>query len=200
MDPVPGSSSDLTLPPRAPSHPHASARASSDEAGSGVSAAATRRPGTPPPFELVVERYGPAVLRFCAARAGAERAEDVFQETMIAALRGYDAVRDPDAVRSWLFAIASRKAIDSQRARRRAPLPVEDLEPGAAVAEPPLLRDEAWEPVRALPEKQRQAVTLRFLADLTHREIAAVMEISEPAARRNLFEGLKRLRQEGGGG
>jgi RNA polymerase sigma-70 factor, ECF subfamily len=58
--------------------------------------------------------------------------------------------------------------------------------------------DEAlWQRVRELPEKQGQAVTLRYRADLTHGEIAQVMEISEPAARRNVFEGLKRLREEG---
>jgi DNA-directed RNA polymerase specialized sigma24 family protein len=39
-------------------------------------------------------------------------------------------------------------------------------------------------------------VTLRFLGDLSHREIAAVMETSEAAARRNVFEALKRLRTE----
>ena len=44
--------------------------------------------------------------------------------------------------------------------------------------------------VRALPDKQRQAVALRFLADLSHAEIAEAMGTSEPAARRNVFEGL----------
>jgi DNA-directed RNA polymerase specialized sigma24 family protein len=38
-------------------------------------------------------------------------------------------------------------------------------------------------------------VALRYLADLSHREIAAVMETSEEAARRNVFEGLRQLRE-----
>ena len=50
-----------------------------------------------PPFERVVAVHGPAVLRFCAVQVGRERAEDCFQETMIAALRAYDTVRDPAA-------------------------------------------------------------------------------------------------------
>lgn len=50
--------------------------------------------------------------------------------------------------------------------------------------------------VRALPDKQRQAVMLRYRADLTHRDVAQVMDISEAAARRNVFEGLKRLRED----
>lgn len=149
-----------------------------------------------PPFERVVERHGPALLRFCAAQLGAARAEDCFQETMLAALRGYGDVRDARAIRAWLFSIAARKAVDEHRARARAPQPVEDLEPLAA-AKTPVPREPAlWARVRALPAKQRQAVTLRYLGDLSHREIAAVMETSEAAARRNVFEGLARLRQE----
>jgi DNA-directed RNA polymerase specialized sigma24 family protein len=38
-------------------------------------------------------------------------------------------------------------------------------------------------------------VTLRYLGDLTHAEIAEVMGTSEAAARRNVFEGLSRLRE-----
>jgi RNA polymerase sigma factor (sigma-70 family) len=49
--------------------------------------------------------------------------------------------------------------------------------------------------VAALPEKQRAAVTLRFVADLSHREIGAVLDCSDAAARRSVHEGLKRLRE-----
>jgi RNA polymerase sigma factor (sigma-70 family) len=149
-----------------------------------------------PPFERVITDHGPGLLRFCAAQVGS-RAEDVFQETMLSALRAYDQVRDPSSIRSWLFSIAARKSVDAHRARARSPKPVADPEPSAPVIEDPTLADDTiWEPVRALPEKQRQAVTLRFLGDLSHREIADVMETSEAAARRNVFEALKRLRSE----
>ncbi|MCD6016140.1 MAG: sigma-70 family polymerase sigma factor [Geminicoccaceae bacterium] len=149
-----------------------------------------------PPFERVIDLHGPTVLRFCAARVGSERAEDCFQETMLSALRAYEGVRDADAIRSWLFSIAARKAIDIHRAHASVPKPVEDLEPLADAHAAPALEDEIWARVRALPEKQRQAVTLRYRADLSHREIAEVMQTSEPAARRNVFEGLRRLRSK----
>jgi RNA polymerase sigma factor (sigma-70 family) len=148
-----------------------------------------------PPFEAVVELHGPAVLRFCVAQTGSERGEDVFQETMLAALRAYDEVRDARAIGSWLFSIAARKAVDSHRGRARAPEPVADPEP-PLVDDGPVLRDDGiWKLVRSLPGKQRTAVTLRYLADLSHREIAEVMQTSEDAARRNVFEGLRRLRE-----
>jgi RNA polymerase sigma factor (sigma-70 family) len=148
-----------------------------------------------PPFEQVVELHGPAVLRFCASQAGGDRAEDVFQETMIAALRAYAELRDARAIRSWLFSIAARKAIDAHRARARTPEPVADPEPPPVRDEPVLGDGAIWRDVRALPPKQREAVALRFVADLSHREIAVVMETSEAAARRNVFEGLARLRK-----
>ena len=48
----------------------------------------------------------------------------------------------------------------------------------------------------SLPDKQRTAVALRFLADAAYAEIGVVMQTSEEAARRNVHEGLKRLRRE----
>ncbi len=158
-----------------------------------------RRASAALPFERVLELHGPALLRFCAAQAGPQRDEDVFQETVLAALRAAESLRDPAAARAWLFAIATRKAVDSHRARARAPQPVADPEvPQAcehddvarAVAEDDALRAQ----LRELPDKQRQAVTLRYLGDLSHREVARAMQTSEEAARRNVLEGLRRLR------
>ena len=149
-----------------------------------------------PPFERVVGDYGPALLRFCAAEVGAERADDCFQETLLAALRAYQGLRDPRAVRAWLFSIAARKAIDLHRERARAPRPEPDLEALGAAGNAPEADPALWSRVRALPPKQRQAVALRYRADLSHREIARVLGISEAAARRNVFEALARLREE----
>ena len=151
--------------------------------------------GRLPPFEQVIEAHGRAVLRFCAAQVGSERAEDAFQETMLAALRAYDTVRDPSAVRSWLFSIAARKAVDSHRGRAREPEPVADPEPPPASGDVGAFDPGIWRLVGSLPAKQRSAVGLRYLADLSHAEIAEVMETSVEAARRNVFEGLKRLRE-----
>jgi RNA polymerase sigma factor (sigma-70 family) len=149
-----------------------------------------------PPFERVVERHGAALLRFCTAEAGPERADDVFQETLLAALRAYATLREPRAIRAWLFSIAARKAIDLHRERVRAPEPAPDLDALGAAEDASEPDPALWSRVRALPPKQRHAVTLRYQADLSHREIARVLGISEAAARRNVFEALARLREE----
>lgn len=146
-----------------------------------------------PPFETVIERYGADVWRFAASQVGRDGADDVFQETMVAALSSYPSLRDPDVTRSWLLRIAARKAVDLFRTSARAPVPVEAPDPGPA---PQRDRpdDELWDRVRALPAKQRQAVALRFVLDLEYAEVAASMDTSPEAARRNVFEAIKTLR------
>jgi RNA polymerase sigma factor (sigma-70 family) len=146
-----------------------------------------------PPFERVVEEHGEDVWRFSVSQVGRDRAEDVVQETMLAALAAYTSLRDPDAVRPWLLRIAARKAIDLFRSSARAPILVEDPDPGTN-PEPDLRDDELWARVRSLPHKQRQAVALRFVLDLPYGEIGAAMETSPEAARRNVFEGVRTLR------
>lgn len=148
----------------------------------------------PPPFEIALEEHGPRIHSWLTARVGPDRADDVFQETMLAALRSWERARD-GSIRAWLFAIAGNKAIDEDRRAGRRPRPEPELDswPSAETAE--WLEDPVWDQVRSLPEKQRTAVTLRFRGDLTHREVGQAMEISEAAARRNVFEGLKALRE-----
>jgi DNA-directed RNA polymerase specialized sigma24 family protein len=68
--------------------------------------------------------------------------------------------------------------------------------PEQAVDSTPNGQPEIWARVRALPPKQRTAVALRFVVDAAYSDIAEMMDISEEAARRNVHEGLKRLRME----
>lgn len=148
---------------------------------------------TLPPFQEVVDRYAGDVYRVCVAAAGPAAADDCYQETMLAALAAYPRLRDAGAVRGWLLTIASRKAVDGFRASART-VPVADPDAGSTEdAEP---RDEElWERVRALPPKQRLAIAHRFVLDLSFREIGDAMDTSEEAARRNVHEGLTKLRQ-----
>ena len=147
-----------------------------------------------PPFEAVVDEYGTMVMRVCRAVLGADAAaEDAWSETFISALRAYPDLRPDSNVRGWLVTIAHRKAIDHHRSRTRRPTPVGDA-PEVAVSD----RETGtgvWTAVAGLPPKQRTAVALRFACDMPHREIAAALGGSEDAARRNLHEGLKKLRE-----
>jgi RNA polymerase sigma factor (sigma-70 family) len=153
-----------------------------------------------PPFQSLLDAHGSDVYRFCAGMVGAVDADDCFQETWIAALRAYPRLRRGDNLRAWLFRIAQNKAIDAHRARSRRPAPVESVPEPAAP--PPGLggaedrEPELWARVRELPPKQRTAVFCREVLGMSYAELAVLLESSEDAARRNVHEGLKRLRKE----
>lgn len=150
----------------------------------------------PEPFDAVLERHGPALLRFCVARLGRESGEDAFQETLLAALRHYDELRERQAVAGWLFSIAQRKIVDAARRAARARTADDDAQAREPIWHDPEDRSEIWSQVARLPPKQREAVGLRYLADLSHGDIGVVMGTTAEAARRNVHEGLKRLRRE----
>ena len=160
-----------------------------------------------PPFQSLLDSHSGDVLGFLIAAVGPSYAEDCFQETLVSALRAYPRLEDDRNLRGWLLTIAHRKAIDHHRARSRRPRPTGDAteteqlagrSPGNTAGDPQAGLDgrpEIWGAVATLPPKQRSAVALRFACDLRHGEIATALGISEDAARRNVHEGVKRLRE-----
>jgi RNA polymerase sigma factor (sigma-70 family) len=151
-----------------------------------------------PPFQALLDEYRVDVYRFCVASAGPGEADDCFQETWIAALRAYPKLRRSDNLRAWLFRIAQNKAIDLHRSRSRRPVAVEAVaETAAAPDEPsPNGEPELWAAVRELPAKQRTAVFCRTVLGMPYFELAQLLESSEDAARHNVFQGLRKLREE----
>ena len=75
------------------------------------------------------------------------------------------------------MAAADRRAEGDRRVRAAGRAPVAAPEVAAAGAEAELPDEELWGRVRALPEKQHQAVALRFLLDLEYADIGAAIEI-----------------------
>jgi RNA polymerase sigma factor (sigma-70 family) len=152
-----------------------------------------------PPFQQLLDLHGRDVHRFLVATVGRVDADDCYQETWVSALRAYPKLRDVSNLRSWVFTVAYRKAIDHLRSRRRGPVPVgaiPDTHATAATAPAAESDDALWTLVRELPDKQRTALALRYVADAGYDEISAAMGTSEDAARRNVHEALKKLRTE----
>lgn len=145
------------------------------------------------PFQRFFDEHRDAVFRFLVARAGRTDADDLFQETFMAALRAYPDLRGNP--RAWVMTIAHHKTMDHFRAGARRPVPVEEL-PERGVEDPSPADEGLWDLVRGLPEKQRAAITLRYAGDLSHAEVATLLGCSEEAARRSAFEGLRKLRLE----
>ncbi len=156
---------------------------------------AANPPSHLPPFQRFLDAHRDDVLRYLIASLGRDDAEDAFQETFISALRAYPRLRADSNLRGWVLTIAHRKALDVHRARGRNPVPVAEIHdrPADAGADGP---DDHWERVRALPARQREVLTLRYAADLSHAEIAIALGCTEEAARRAAADGLKNLRKE----
>ncbi|MDQ6525859.1 sigma-70 family RNA polymerase sigma factor [Nocardioides sp. LHD-245] len=151
------------------------------------------------PFERVVARHGPTVLRVCRVLLGPHDVDDAWSETFLAALRAYPDLPADANVEAWLVTIAHRKAVDHLRATRRRPLPVEEPPPagGDITPGPEAGIDDAelWDAVRGLPDKQRQAVAYHYVAGLPYAEVAAILGGTTDAARRAAADGIKNLRR-----
>lgn len=120
------------------------------------------------------------------------RAEDLAQETLLAACRGLDSFRGDSSLRTWLFRILVRLGTDPSRWSRGgtpgAPLDSGDV-PDAVREEPPHrslareLADRLDEALERLPPKQRTALHLRAVEGMGYHAIAAVLGGSAGAAR-----------------
>jgi len=148
------------------------------------------------PFEKVVAEHGGTVLRVCRVLLGSHDADDAWSETFLAAMRAYPDLPETANAEAWLVTIAHRKAIDVLRAGARRPVPVGELPeepagPGVQGAED----DGLWQAVRALPDKQRQAVAYHYAAGLPYAEIARIIGGTTDAARRAAADGIKNLRK-----
>jgi RNA polymerase sigma factor (sigma-70 family) len=148
-----------------------------------------------PPFQDLVERQRATVYRFLTVAVGPVDADDCFQETFIAALRAYPRLTTGERLDRWILKIASRKAIDHHRATARRAIPTDDLPERVTHDPEPNADDPLWAAVRALPPKQRVAVVHRHVLDRSYADIAELMDTTEEAARANVHQGTKRLRE-----
>ena len=148
------------------------------------------------PFDTVVRRHGPAVLRVCRAVVGPDAADDAWSETFLAALRAYPDLPPGSNVEAWLVPIAPRKAVDQLRGAARRALPVADVpDAPTALGLPGGSDGDLWAALAALPDKQRRSVAYHHLAGLPYAEIAALLGGSADAARRAAADGIAALRR-----
>jgi len=145
-----------------------------------------------PPFELFYESNKREVLALLRRRAGRDRADDLFQETFLRALRAYDRLEHGEHLRAWVFTIATNAVVDA--ARRERPTAELSGEPASEDERPPL--EELAPLTDDLPPKERAAVVLRYGYDLDYDTIGAALGSNEQAARQAASAGVRRLRKE----
>jgi RNA polymerase sigma-70 factor (ECF subfamily) len=130
-----------------------------------------------------------------------ELAADLTQEAFVKAYRAYDTLEDPNRARAWLYQIAGRTALDELRRRkivRFVPWTGESRGTAASAEELVMrarLSGDLERALQKIPARQRQALLLSELNDMTGLELAEALGVSHVAARALLTRGRESLRQ-----
>ena len=156
-------------------------------------------------------RYASLVFHLCVQSLDRAAAEELVQEVFLTMWRGA-ASFDPSqgAFRPWLLRLTHWKILNELRRRRRRPAEVgdrgqaDDAEPFEHVAdEEPGPEERAWQSeherivqsaLESLPPKQRQAVSMAFLEDMTHEQVASALDVPLGTAKTRIRSGLQILR------
>jgi RNA polymerase sigma factor (sigma-70 family) len=135
-------------------------------------------------FEALIDERAPLTRRLQRMLGDREAAEDLCQEALAKAWTSAPA--DPDHARAWLHRTATNLALDELRRRRvRQAAPLDDALDAGVDGDP----DSALhtrEALQRLTAHERMLLLLRFQAGLSHREIADLLAIAEPTARKRL--------------
>jgi RNA polymerase sigma-70 factor (ECF subfamily) len=130
-----------------------------------------------------------------------ELAADLTQDAFVKAYKAYATLEDPAHARAWLYQIAHRVALDELRRRKIVRfLPWTGESRGSAPSAEHLalegrLSGELQRALNKIPERQRAALLLAEVHDLTGLELAAALGVSHVAARALLTRARESLRQ-----
>ncbi len=162
-----------------------------------------RRPSTAVErFEDIYTEQSPALRRFLLGYTNGEPygAEDLLQETMLRAWRRIDSLpTDDKELRTWLFTVGRRVAIDAARRRKARPIEVglpaaanmdrPDETAGAVLAEHSLRRA-----LRGLTSVQREMLTELYAKGSTGEQAAARFDIPIGTVRSRVYYALRHVR------
>jgi RNA polymerase sigma-70 factor, ECF subfamily len=168
------------------------------------------RSGSREALEVLLQRHEARLYRFARRLCRHhEDAQDVLQESLLAAARGLSGFRGASSIGTWLYAIARSFCIKKRRRSVFAPVEVSlDTQASLAargVADPARRPDEALEASRleaalqraiaALDRPYREVLLLRDVEGLSAAEVAEVTGLSVPAVKTRLHRARGRLRE-----
>lgn len=146
-------------------------------------------------LELLLDRYEKRVFRMAVVMLGGDagRAEEVTQDVFLKlwrALPGYDGRASPS---TWLYTIARNTCLTAVRAesyRRTAPLD-EASEPRVSNTAPADIA--VRQCLAALPEVQREVVTLFYLQERSVKDVASMLDLPEGTVKSHLHRARRAL-------
>jgi len=168
----------------------------------------------PGAFDEFVRRYGRRLMAFSVRTcSNIDNAEDVFQDTLLKAYQALGDLREPKALRTWLYRVAANNC-RMMRRKDRAPrkISLDDYKPPGwedgeliEVADWSDLPDDAAgraelkqafeEGLAELPAEYRMVLLMRDVEGMSTKETAAALEIGESAVKMRLHRARMALRQ-----
>ena len=127
----------------------------------------------------------------------AATAEDLAAEAMARAYAHWGTVSRTESHRAWVLRVTANLAVDHVRrhsSQRRFPPLLLDRGTARDAGELAVTRLALVAALAALPQRQREAVALRYLADLDEAEVSRALGISASTVRTHVQRGLEALR------
>jgi len=147
---------------------------------------------------LCARRHGTSLGRLCMALLGSQaEADDAVQETLLAAHAAFDGFRGDGSLRAWLFGIARRRCarlLERRVVGKPAPEQTDDRT-ADALLEVRRRADTARALLDQVRPTEREALLLRYTAELSFREVGEASGVDEATARKRVSRGLARLRE-----
>lgn len=170
-----------------------------------------RVPGS---FDRFVDHFRAKIYHYSLMMCGQrEDAEEVAQDTLLKVFSNFSQLRDPERVRPWVFRVAKNECFMKRRRSVFAPaheLSLDELMPSndggklqiadwSRLPDDEVLRKELHatlsEAIRSLPENYRSVLLLRDVEELSTRETADVLGISEDAVKQTLHRARLAVRK-----
>ena len=151
--------------------------------------------------ELFAAHHGEIYAYLIRMLRDPELAADLTQDAFVKAYRNYNVLEKPENARAWLYQIAHRVALDHIRRQKIVRfMPWTGESHGSAPSTERLVMDahlsgDLQRALDRIPERQRAALLLAELHDLTGLELAAALGVSHVAARALLTRARESLRQ-----
>jgi RNA polymerase sigma-70 factor (ECF subfamily) len=155
-------------------------------------------------FAEKYQQFFPRVFAYVYGRVhNVHQAEDLVSAVFERAFLKFDSLRNDEAFSTWLFTIARNLVTSEARKRGRESVVDPDIlksivAANVSVENEVLVREEVQALVDCLktfPQREQDIVALKFDAELSNRQIARIMSLSEANVRVILFRTLRKLRE-----
>lgn len=149
---------------------------------------------------MLYDHYGPQLMGLCMRYAGnREDAEEIFHDSLIKVFNNIKTFKYESSLKTWISRIGINTALDFLRKRKKTLFlsHISDYDheivDSDIPAEVSLEAETAMKYLKTMPVNQQVIINLFIIEEMSHKEIAAQLEISEEASRVQLSRAKKVL-------